>query len=547
MLKAVTYARVSGDDRGRDGRNLAGQLDLCRQYALERGWQVVAELAEDDRGASGASFELPQLNRIREMAQAGDFDVLVVREIDRLSRKLAKQLVVEEELNRLGIEISYVLAEYADSPEGRLNKHIRATIAEYEREKINERMIRGRRLKVKAGHVLVHSSAPYGYELYIDENGKNSLIINEPEARIVRMIYNWYVNGDDCGKKLTMKAITRKLTELHVPTRLDTVKGKGGFKKKDWGEWSRATVGKILGNEVYIGNWYYGKEGHDQSEWLAVRVPAIIDKDVWEIARKMRVMNKQKTRENRKHKYLLVGHIRCGKCSCGIYGHPNLWRSKNARGLNFYYRCAGVDGSRVRVWCDLPQFRVDQVDEAVWGWIERFLSNPELLQQGLLDYQTDKEKESHNYLERLSVIDDLLEENHAQLKRLLELYLTGEFSKDMLIDHKKRLENTIDALEKERGSLKAHMEAQTVTDAQIQSIQEFAKEVSEGMKIASMDFDTRRNIIELLDVQVVLTLEDAEKCVNIRCVMGSDKSELFTLSHGYILDGSVGWLDYHHW
>ncbi|MFU8774048.1 MAG: recombinase family protein, partial [Anaerolineales bacterium] len=409
MLKAVTYARVSGDDRGRDGRNLAGQLDACRQHALERGWQIVAELAEDDRGASGASFELPQLNRVREMAQAGGFDVLVVREIDRLSRKLAKQLVVEEELNRLGIEISYVLAEYADSPEGRLNKHIRATIAEYEREKINERMIRGRRLKVKAGHVLVHSSAPYGYELFVDENGKNTLIINEPEARIVRMIYNWYVNGDDCGKKLTMKAITRKLTELHVPTRLDTIKGKGGFKKKDWGEWSRATVGKILGNEVYIGNWYYGKDGHDHSEWLVVRVPAIIDKDVWEIARKMRVMNKQKTRENRIHKYLLVGRIRCGKCSSGIYGHPNRWRSKNARGLNFYYRCAGVDGSRVRVYCDLPQFRVDQVDETVWRWIEKVLSEPELLQQGLLDYQTDKEIESHHYLERLNVVDDLLE------------------------------------------------------------------------------------------------------------------------------------------
>jgi site-specific DNA recombinase len=114
---------VSGDDRGKEGRNLAGQLDLCRKYVLERGWHIVAELAEDDRGAPGASFELPQLNQIREMAQAGEFDVLVVREIDRLSRKLAKQLVVEEELNRLDVKIAYVLAEYDDSPEGRLNEH----------------------------------------------------------------------------------------------------------------------------------------------------------------------------------------------------------------------------------------------------------------------------------------------------------------------------------------------------------------------------------------------------------------------------------------
>ncbi|HKZ41750.1 MAG TPA: recombinase family protein, partial [Candidatus Hodarchaeales archaeon] len=121
--RAVLYARVSSDDRGKEGRNLAGQLEMCRDFALENGWQIVAELAEDDRGASGASFELPELDRLRDMAQKGEFDILVVREIDRLSRKLAKQLIVEEQLDRAGVEVNYVLASYEKSPEGRLNKH----------------------------------------------------------------------------------------------------------------------------------------------------------------------------------------------------------------------------------------------------------------------------------------------------------------------------------------------------------------------------------------------------------------------------------------
>ena len=58
--RAVLYARVSGDDRGSDGRNLAGQLDMCREHAERQIWRIVAELAEDDRGASSALFELPQ-------------------------------------------------------------------------------------------------------------------------------------------------------------------------------------------------------------------------------------------------------------------------------------------------------------------------------------------------------------------------------------------------------------------------------------------------------------------------------------------------------
>jgi DNA invertase Pin-like site-specific DNA recombinase len=72
--RAVLYARVSGDDRGREGRNLVGQLEMCREYAKKRAYTIVAELAEDDSGASGASFELPRLNEVRDLAQAGLFD-----------------------------------------------------------------------------------------------------------------------------------------------------------------------------------------------------------------------------------------------------------------------------------------------------------------------------------------------------------------------------------------------------------------------------------------------------------------------------------------
>ena len=63
------------------------------------------------------------------------FDVLVVREIDRLSRNLAKQLIVEE-MKRDVVQIEYVLGEFPDTPEGNFMKQVRASVAEYEREKI---------------------------------------------------------------------------------------------------------------------------------------------------------------------------------------------------------------------------------------------------------------------------------------------------------------------------------------------------------------------------------------------------------------------------
>lgn len=91
--RAVTYARVSGNDRAKTGgENLADQTRLCREHAIKRGYQIVADLAENDRGASGATFDLPQLSEALKMAHAGEYDVLIVRELDRLSRDLAKQL-----------------------------------------------------------------------------------------------------------------------------------------------------------------------------------------------------------------------------------------------------------------------------------------------------------------------------------------------------------------------------------------------------------------------------------------------------------------------
>ncbi len=164
IKRAALYARVSGNDMAKTGgENLTDQLRNCREYAEGRGYTVIGELAEDDRGASGASFDLPQLSKALELARTGQYDVLVVRELDRLSRDLAKQLIVEQELGRAGVTIEYVLYDSSDTPEGRLNKNLRAMLAEYEREKIKQRMVRGRYRRARQGKPILHGRVPFGY------------------------------------------------------------------------------------------------------------------------------------------------------------------------------------------------------------------------------------------------------------------------------------------------------------------------------------------------------------------------------------------------
>jgi DNA invertase Pin-like site-specific DNA recombinase len=73
--RAVLYARVSKDDRDNDARNLAGQVAMCRDYATRQGYAIVEEISEDERGASGASFDLNGINRFLDLADNGRFDV----------------------------------------------------------------------------------------------------------------------------------------------------------------------------------------------------------------------------------------------------------------------------------------------------------------------------------------------------------------------------------------------------------------------------------------------------------------------------------------
>jgi site-specific DNA recombinase len=60
-------------------------------------------------------------------------------------------MLIEEEFKRDGVMIEYVLGQYEDSDEGRLQKQIRASIAKYEKAKILERSKRGKQGKAKSG------------------------------------------------------------------------------------------------------------------------------------------------------------------------------------------------------------------------------------------------------------------------------------------------------------------------------------------------------------------------------------------------------------
>ncbi|MCA9944538.1 MAG: recombinase family protein [Anaerolineales bacterium] len=525
--RAILYARVSSDDRKNEGRNLISQLDMCRKYAKEKGWHIVAELAEDDKGASGASYHLPQLNEAVEMAHNGNYDVLVVREIDRLSRDIGKQFMIEGELKRNNVNVVYVLGEYPDTPEGNLNKAIKSAIASYERTKINERMIRGRRREIRRGSIIVHGRVPYGYDL-IHNGDKYQLIINEKQAVIIRLIYQWYTVGEGKKRPYSIRKICQKLDEAGVPT--PTSKSK---------KWSHATVSRFLISETYIGVWRYGKYGRTQNgrkknpneHTITAEVPAIVDLATWEIAQKRRQANKEKSRRNQKHNYLLSKQVQC--VECGAKMTASLGGGNKSSKYYQYYRCmAGLGYRDYSQEChNKYYYRSDYVDEIAWQWVKTIFLEPEKLEEGYSLYLQQIEATLAPLYQRLDLANELIHDAQQKLDRLLDLYLSGNIEKDLLVDRKHRLETTLEALQKEREEINIQIEASQVTKEQIQTVMEFAGRVENRFVDIDEedDFEVKRHIIEALNVQAKLNFEDEEKVVYLSCALGQEA--LFVVSN----------------
>ncbi len=138
------YARVSTTQQDPEV-----QLRELRALAAARGWKISEEYV--DAGISGASTSRPELSRLLTDAHKGCFAGILVWRLDRLGRSLRHLVTVVEELLARGIEVISATEPHMDSttPTGRLLRNIFASVAEYEREMIRERVMAGLR-KAKA-------------------------------------------------------------------------------------------------------------------------------------------------------------------------------------------------------------------------------------------------------------------------------------------------------------------------------------------------------------------------------------------------------------
>jgi len=470
---AAIYARVSSE-RQREEGTIRSQLAGLRELAAERGLLVADDLLFADEGFSGATLVRPALERLRDRAAEGAFEVLLCHAPDRLARRYAYQVLLLEELARAGVEVVFACGgERSGSPEDELLRQFQGMIAEYERAQIRERTRRGKLHRARSGHQAVMSGAPYGYRFVRKTDITDGYWeIVDSEAEVVREVFRRYIE-DDCS----IADLARWLTGQAIPTR----KGKR--------VWDRSTVWGMLRNPAYRGQAAYGKtkvtdrhgkptrttrargerRGRRQvradepvEQWLFISVPPLITDETFALAQQRLQRNAHFAKRNTRQPGPLQGLVVCRECGYSCYRTS----TRTSKQKIVYYRCIGQDnwrhvGGRV---CHSRPIRADELEPLVWSEVRRLLEDPTLV-RAEIDRRLHALRSEHPATRRRETLERDLTRTGAALERLIEAYQEQLISLD-------ELRARMPSLRKRQSTLQAQLDA---LDGELHDAETFLK------------------------------------------------------------------------
>lgn len=495
-LRAAVYTRVSTLEQGERGYSLEAQAADCRKLAAELSAEIVGTYSDQD---SGASWDLPGLNGMLDAAKRREFDVLLCYDPDRLARRMAKQLVLEEELQRSGISIRYVTLRIGESAEDQLLKNVRSSIGEYERSKIALRTSRGRRAKAERGQIVGNGWAPYGYRFARDESGRIVSFEPDPEtAPTVRRIFADL-------RVISMGQLCAQLNAEGVPTYFGARHG-----------WGSGTIVGIIENPVYLGMAAYGrrdtnKKRRDSAEWLTIAVPALIDRGTWDAVHEAMAQRRTKRGPHRigasDDPYILRNLVTCAHCGGMVACTPNNDRR--------YYSCLRVLPSRVKRTgedrCTLPAAPGIPLEDHVWDRVNEMLMDMENLANGVSEARQLNQEATARTRERLDAVDREVSRLRNRLQRITSERMDadpGSESDRALKALAADVEAAIGRLLAERAELNA-APAPGLSCEDADAVLAFGAEVRQGLDKMKTPAD-RRRMFDILKLRVTLRRDDSE-------------------------------------
>ena len=420
QFRIAGYCRISVDEEmDKDNTSIENQKAIISDYVA----RTFPDSALDfyaDRDRSGYTFEQREdYQKLRRKLFHGEYDILIIKDFSRFSRRTSRGLVELEDLRDAGIRIISI-GDGIDFPTSD------EWMAIQFRFLVNEMPVTDTSKKVKA---VINSrqkegkwicAVPYGYVMTNTKTMK--FTVDEPSAEIVRKIFQLYADG------WGYKKIANYLTDQHIPTPRKTEEMRKEAEGEEYvvrskAEWSLVTISEILSNDFYIGTLrqrkYRRKKINGGDEKLqevdhiviANNHEPIVDFKLFSVVQEQ---IKQRSRSNyrgvKKFDNVYTGHLFCGDCGSPMF-------SMSRPDLAPAYRC-GTYHRRGTKGCSSHHTRVDMLDELLKSFVQKVKDNSEAMLEQLQESIDKEQKETSSSKTVVEVLLQRIEDIKTELKFL---------------------------------------------------------------------------------------------------------------------------------
>ena len=411
------YCRISVDEElDRDNTSIENQKAIIEDFVKEK-FPGSSLTFFEDRDRSGYTFEQREgYQKLRKGLLNHTYDILVVKDFSRFSRRNSKGLGELEDLRDAGVRIISI-GDGIDFPNDDqwLNIQLRFLMNEMPVTDTSKKVRAVVSRRQKDGKWIC--AAPYGYKV----NARQEFEIIPTEAEIVRKIFELYIDG------WGYKRIANYLTDEGIPTpRMSERERKEAegkeYKRPVKAEWAIVSVQGILENDFYIGTLRQSKYTRqkingkdvkkDEGEQIVIENhhQAIISYRDFRIAQELRRSRTKETyRGVKKYENTYTGFLVCGDCGSPMF-------SMSRADLRDAYRC-GTYHRRGLKGCTSHYIRVDTLDEVVKDYLRKVR---ETSAQMIEKLQADIQKQDKD-LEEKELAADNMEEVLEELQEELRI------------------------------------------------------------------------------------------------------------------------------
>ena len=410
------YARISVDEElDRDNVSIENQKSIIEDFVTTHFPNSTLTFFED-RDRSGYTFEQREgYQEMRRGLMRHKYDILIVKDFSRFSRRNSRGLVELEDLRDAGVRIISI-GDNIDFPndDDWLKIQFQFLINEMPVTDTSKKVRSVVKRRQEEGRWLC--AAPYGYIL----NKQQVFEVVPTEAEVIRTIFRLYLDG------WGYKKIANYLTDNNVPTpRMSECERRAAagepVHRKTKAAWAIVTVQGILDNDFYIGTLRQGKftrvkiNGTDRKlDEHEHRVfehhhQEIIDYRTFATVRSLR-----ESRSTNNYRGVKVNdNVYSGLLVCGDCGSPMFAMSRND--LAPAYTC-GTYHRRGLKGCTSHHIRVETLDALVKDYVRKVRDNSSAMLERL---NADLEKEQADIAETKRTeenLEDLLLDKQEELK-----------------------------------------------------------------------------------------------------------------------------------